>query len=634
MKGVIQIQKYCMKCMGLISSTLDTCPICGHDNRKPNPLQALQIGEVLLERYLTGCVTKTTNEGFTYIAYDGKNERIINIVEFFPNAICQRSQDMNTVEVVDGKSGIFDMLYQQFNSLNERLATLGSASSVLRCYKVIPCNNTLYAIIQVVQGKSLDEYLRENFGEISWQKAEEMFTPLIYGLNTINSFGISHKGISPENIIVENDKILKLTGFSIDYNRVKNDIMRPQLYDGYSAIEQYYQGAKYGEYTDVYSFCAVLYRALTGITPLSVSKREHGETIIHPCDVNRVIPIEVGDALVKGLLLDYRVRTQTFKELMKELYSAPMHAVSYEPPPTKVFETNPVQRTVATPTDPNEGKSRGTSSIEESNETMAFIIEKTPSTPLPKITPPKQPPQGISKAKKKLPMWVIVLLISLPIMLGVFSLLYSLVLGGNNKNKHESTTSVESTTSEESSSSEEQSKESSKESSSEVKSSLSESSSEDLSNKVTVENFVGLVFNDFVNLDKYKNDYVFYPTYEYDEFVEKGAVISQGVKPETVVIKGVQIDIVISKGERYFTVPPIVDSAGVFVNAKEYASILEEHDIPYELVNEETEEIAEGEIVKLNFQTGAKVDRQAKDIILIYVATPITSVDINDILDE
>lgn len=665
------MQKYCMKCMGLMPEEQNICDNCRHDNTKQNPFPALSAGEVLLERYLVGCVLKENSEGFTYIAFDGKNNRVIYLTEFFPYGICSRDNDNKTVKVSDEKRNIFSVLYRQFASLNEKLATLGSASSVLRCYKVIECNGTLYSCIQTVKAVTLQEFLRQNFGEINWRKAEEMFTPLIYGLNTINSLGITHKGICLENIVIENDKILKLTGFSIDFNRVKNNTLEPELYDGYSAIEQYYEGAACGEYTDVYSFCAVLFRVLTGVNPLSAVERVKGEVLVHPCKINTEIPIEVGDAIMKGLIINAKDRTQTFKELMKELYSAPIpkartmeHEISQIPRERDNVEI--YRQTVKVPIQENTAVDK-----KGNNNTVAFVIDRSPSTQLDKIgrTQSLDKSQRVSNTrtnskgsnmkkknnksnknkkgkgnKKEMSLLLKVLLISLPIMLGVFIILYYAVLGGNNKNKHESTTSQDSSISQDGSVDEDSSNSdssSSEISSSESSSSSKESSSEESSSKVedllVVESLEGLVFEDIARMQLYKDNYTFIPTYDYDEFTDKGSIVSQSIKAGETMKKGGDIKIVVSKGARYYTIPPIVDDAGVYVNANQYALMLKENDVAFEIVDEATNDVPAGEIVKLNYPTGSRIDKKINEVVLIYVAVPDTSLpseDVYDVLDE
>lgn len=101
------------------------------------------------------------------------------------------------------------------------------------------------------------------------------------------------------------------------------DAMQHELFTGYSAPEQYIAGVEggIGEWTDVYAFCAMLYRVLTGSTVPKANSRVISDVLASPKELGADIPDAVSKAIMLGLDPNPQTRTQSFKSLLFNLYN-------------------------------------------------------------------------------------------------------------------------------------------------------------------------------------------------------------------------------------------------------------------------------------------------------------------------
>ena len=76
----------------------------------------------------------------------------------------------------------------------------------------------------------------------------------------MHKIGLVHRGICPENLRVMADGRCRLAGYATVGLRTAGSGLREQLYEGYSAPEQYSTAEFEGRYTDEYGLAAVFYR--------------------------------------------------------------------------------------------------------------------------------------------------------------------------------------------------------------------------------------------------------------------------------------------------------------------------------------------------------------------------------------
>ena len=209
------------------------------------------------------------------------------------------------------------------------LARIRGFSALIPVVDVIEENNTAYAITEYVESLTLREFLlRSKTGYLNWEKANVLFMPVLSLLSNLHKSGIIHYGISPDTLLIGRDGKLRLSGFSIPEARFERTQIPAELFNGYTPLEQYGYSLENGEWSDVYSFCATVYRSLVGSVPQDAISRSTSDKLIIPARYAEIIPVYVINALMNGLQVDPQERTRDIETLREELSATPSNVVS------------------------------------------------------------------------------------------------------------------------------------------------------------------------------------------------------------------------------------------------------------------------------------------------------------------
>ena len=83
-----------------------------------------------------------------------------------------------------------------------------------------------YLIMEHIKGDSLDQYVQKN-GTLREEDARSVMSKLISAVNELHCKGIAHRDIKPQNIIITEDKNVKLIDFNIS-KKTKNNKSKSQ----------------------------------------------------------------------------------------------------------------------------------------------------------------------------------------------------------------------------------------------------------------------------------------------------------------------------------------------------------------------------------------------------------------------
>ncbi len=318
------MSKICFGCMNPIAEGESVCPRCGFDQNSRQGIPFLPLGASLQEdRYLVGKKLASNNESTKYLAFDNRSESAVIIREFLPNGLCARSKESNKLRVHSEKATAYKRMLSKYLEYNRTLARLKECSAVPNILDIFRENNTAYVVEEREELISFTEYIKRSGGRLDWDTARPLFIPLLSTLETLHKNGISHYGVGPSNIKVSADGNIKLQNFTIaDMRKVGTDL-RPMLISGCSAPEQYEKDSMLDESTEIYSFTASLFYALTGSVPDDVEKRKADNRLMISSGVNKKLPPHVRTALANGLQVDQEERIQTFEEMKAQLSAAP-----------------------------------------------------------------------------------------------------------------------------------------------------------------------------------------------------------------------------------------------------------------------------------------------------------------------
>ena len=324
----MNIDKLCMNCMCELNDEVQ-CPNCGCDIDSPQCAPCLPLKTIIGGKYVIGRVISSDNEGSTYMAYGIEEDTAVVIREFYPNAICERGEDGISVVANEGCNENYILCLNKFKEMWTTLARVRGMSAHIPVLNILEENNTAYAVNEYFESITLRDFLlRSRTGYLKWEKANQLFMPVLSLLTNLHQMGIVHYGISPDTLLIGRDGKLRLTGFSTEGSRHDGSILTAEFFDGYTPLEQYNYDSEVGCYSDVYAFCAVLYRSLVGSVPQDAISRSKNDQLIIPARYAEVIPGYVINALMNGLQVDWHDRTPDIETLHEELSATPAAVIS------------------------------------------------------------------------------------------------------------------------------------------------------------------------------------------------------------------------------------------------------------------------------------------------------------------
>ncbi|MGN0489768.1 MAG: leucine-rich repeat protein [Ruminococcus sp.] len=317
----------CYNCFQEKKENTEVCPRCGYSsiqNRKDYPL-ALPNGTILAGQYILGRVLGQGGFGITYLAQNYKTKELVAIKEYFPDTLAMRN-DSQTVYSYSGQREE-SFIYGKECFLNEAktLAEFIGNPNIVRVYSYFEENNTAYFAMEYVNGTSFQSYINNNGGKIGFEAAKNILIPIMDALSIVHSKGIIHRDISPDNIFINSDGIVKLLDFGAaryslgDQSRSLDVVLK----HGFAPKEQYTRRGRQGPFTDVYSLAATFYRAITGrIPPDSIDRIDEDELIL-PSVLGVNIPVHAENALLKALAVQPSDRYRNMIEFKYDLCSQP-----------------------------------------------------------------------------------------------------------------------------------------------------------------------------------------------------------------------------------------------------------------------------------------------------------------------
>lgn len=311
---------FCMGCMNPLDG--DRHCICGFsiDGYKVST-RCLPPGTVLTERYLVGRMIGEGSFGVTYIGRDLLLGIIVAIKEYFP--LSYGSRDARKGEQViyiyqdNDKKGL-----EHFYREAKLLSQFHMLDGIVSVRDFFYANETAYIVMDYIKGITLKEHVKKN-GAVEGKEALAMIRPVIRSLHIVHQADIIHRDISPDNLLLTEQKKLVLVDFGSA--RVEDSTMTQSMTvmfkRGYTPKEQYLRRGKLGAWSDIYSLCATMYFMLTGIVPNEAIERMLQDTIVPLPKMSSVsLAQKQKNAIMKGICVKPEERWQSMLELYDALY--------------------------------------------------------------------------------------------------------------------------------------------------------------------------------------------------------------------------------------------------------------------------------------------------------------------------
>ena len=317
----MEATRLCPYCLQPLPGAAQSCPHCGKSFAGRNPGGTLPVGTVLAGRYTVGEMLSIDGEGILYRGAENLGRFRVTIKEYLPITLTAERTAESTLRPKTGSEVLFKTTRMDFADLYRSIQRITPANGLEAVLDVVEANNSVYAILENLGGTPLDQWLENHPGTIRPDDACAMLQPVFEGVAAMHKIGLVHRGICPENIrVMENDRC-RLAGYATVGLRTAGSGLREQLYEGYSAPEQYSTAEFEGRYTDEYSLAAVFYRMVCGQAPVPAAQRMVADSNPRAKSVNGSLPLYVSQVLQLGLRLRPMERIQTVPQLYQALSS-------------------------------------------------------------------------------------------------------------------------------------------------------------------------------------------------------------------------------------------------------------------------------------------------------------------------
>ena len=317
----MEATRLCPYCLQPLPGAAQSCPHCGKSFAGRNPGGTLPVGTVLAGRYTVGEMLSIDGEGILYRGAENLGRFRVTIKEYLPITLTAERTAESTLRPKTGSEVLFKTTRMDFADLYRSIQRITPANGLEAVLDVVEANNSVYAILENLGGTPLDQWLENHPGTIRPDDACTMLQPVVEGVAAMHKIGLVHRGICPENIrVMENDRC-RLAGYATVGLRTAGSGLHEQLYEGYSAPEQYSTAEFEGRYTDEYSLAAVFYRMVCGQAPVPAAQRIVADSNPRAKSVNGSLPLYVSQVLQLGLRLRPMERIQTVPQLYQALSS-------------------------------------------------------------------------------------------------------------------------------------------------------------------------------------------------------------------------------------------------------------------------------------------------------------------------
>jgi serine/threonine-protein kinase len=200
-----------------------------------------------------------------------------------------------------------------------------SHPNLISFYNAAEIENELVMTSEFFEGASLTGLLAN--GCLSIEESVAAMSQVLAALEYAHEHGVVHREISPANIFMSPDGVVKLAGFGLAKSAADPELTRPGTVMGwleYMSPEQA-MAAPVDLRTDIYSAGAVLYEMVTGQAPFGGKSeldllRSHIDAApAPPVDINPLVPPELNRIILTALAKNPAERFQTAAEFRAAL---------------------------------------------------------------------------------------------------------------------------------------------------------------------------------------------------------------------------------------------------------------------------------------------------------------------------
>ena len=242
---------------------------------------------------------------YVYKAYDTKKKKIV------------------AIKMLREELAIDEEFVNKFKS--EALACIDiKHNNVIGAYDVVDEGNMHYIVMEYVDGTTLNKYIK-NKGKLTNEETVNISLQVAKGIQAAHKKGIIHRDIKPQNIVINDKNIVKITDFGIARaitSTTKNISVIGTVH--YISPEQV-RNTKVDFRSDIYSFGCTMYEMITGVvpfegdTPLDIIISHLRNNLQSPSLKNDKIYKSLEKIILKAARMLPSERYQNIEDMIKDL---------------------------------------------------------------------------------------------------------------------------------------------------------------------------------------------------------------------------------------------------------------------------------------------------------------------------
>ncbi|MDT8716471.1 Stk1 family PASTA domain-containing Ser/Thr kinase [Clostridium sp. 19966] len=258
-------------------------------------------------------------------------------------AKCHKLNRFDAVKILKKEYANDPSIVEKFKREATAVANL-SDNNIVNIYDVGTQGDIHYIVMEYVKGKTLKDIIVENF-RLSHERAIDISIQIARALDCAHRNNIIHRDVKPQNILVTEEGVVKVTDFGIAKASSNVTITNSNKVIGsahYFSPEQA-RGNFVDARTDIYSLGIVLYEMLTGKvpfdgeSPVSIALKHIQDTPALPKSINPSIPDSLNNLVMKAIDKDANNRYQSSRDMINDLLRI-QKDLNYEVIPKKVEE--------------------------------------------------------------------------------------------------------------------------------------------------------------------------------------------------------------------------------------------------------------------------------------------------------
>lgn len=500
------------------------------------------VGKRLDGRYEIQDIIGVGGMAVVYKAYDSIDDRIV------------------AVKILKDEYLANEEFRRRFKNESKAIAIL-SHQNIVKVYDVSFGDRLQYIVMEYIEGITLKEYIEQQEC-IDWNEALYFIIQILRALQHAHDKGIVHRDIKPQNIMLLENGTIKVADFGIArFSRGETRTMTEKAIGSvhYISPEQA-KGEITDEKADIYSVGVVLYEMLTGKLPfeaesaVSVALMQLQKEAEPPRSINPDIPIGFEQITLKAMQKNPRDRYQTAAEMLldlEELKRNPNIKFDYETyftddEPTryigKIQEKTYPSSSQAKTIEPSKPIVLNTPVIEKNEDPVSDVNENSSANVISDVTDEK--PKN-NKTIIILACVVLGIILIAGAVIGVLMKKGTISIGGIG------------------------------------------------TQKIEVDSFIGMYYDELVNNPEYDENYNFEPVYVSFSDAEEGTVYNQDPKAGDTITKGGTVKLFIVKSGEGIIIP---DFSGK--SYKEVGDKLESMGFNVSFIPESAENASVGEVLR------------------------------------